>query len=188
MNEVKDSIVAGFNWVTKEGVLAEEKLRGVRFAINDALLHTDTTHRGAAQIIPTSRRLFLASQLTAEPRLQEPIYLTEIQCDESSLSGVYNVLNQRRGVVFEALQKPNSPLFIVKAYLPVLESFGFTSLLRSNTGGKAFPQCVFDHWQVINDNPLEEGTKSNDIVKSIRQRKGLSSVDIPSLEKYLDKL
>ena len=26
---------------------------------------------------------------------------------------------------------------------------GFTADLRSNTGGQAFPQCVFDHWQVM---------------------------------------
>jgi translation elongation factor EF-G len=39
-------------------------------------------------------------------------------------------------------------MFHVKAFLPVNESFGFTADLRSNTGGQAFPQCVFDHWQV----------------------------------------
>merc|ERR1719239_1485159 len=43
----------------------------------------------------------------------------------------------------------NTPQMQVKAHLPVNESFGFTADLRSNTGGQAFPQCVFDHWQIM---------------------------------------
>lgn len=41
-------------------------------------------------------------------------------------------------------------MFTVKAYLPVNESFGFNGELRSQTGGQAFPQCVFDHWELMN--------------------------------------
>jgi elongation factor 2 len=37
-------------------------------------------------------------------------------------------------------------MVVIKSYLPVAESFGFTEHLRSVTQGKAFPQCVFDHW------------------------------------------
>ena len=56
--------------------------------------------------------------------------------------------------------------------MPVSESFGFTGLLRGNTQGKAFPQCVFDHWQVIKGFPLVD-QKAADLVMSIRKRKGL---------------
>ena len=62
----------------------------------------------------------------------------------------------------------------LKAHLPVMESFGFTAELRSSTGGKAFPQCVFDHWQEMGGNPQEEGSKAYDVVKGVRKRKGLS--------------
>jgi translation elongation factor EF-G len=41
-------------------------------------------------------------------------------------------------------------MFTVKAYLPVMESFGFNSDLRSQTAGQAFPQSVFDHWELMN--------------------------------------
>jgi elongation factor 2 len=41
-------------------------------------------------------------------------------------------------------------MFTVKAYLPVAESFGFNGELRSHTAGQAFPQCVFDHWEIMN--------------------------------------
>merc|ERR1712168_974318 len=80
LNEIKDSVVAGFQWASKEGVLAEENMRGVRFDIHDVTLHTDAIHRGGGQIIPTARRCFYACVLTAVPRLMEPVYLCEIQC------------------------------------------------------------------------------------------------------------
>lgn len=67
----------------------------------DCVLHTDAIHRGAGQIIPTARRLFYACILTAEPRLQEPIFLAEITCPMDAITGVYNCLNQRRGIVIE---------------------------------------------------------------------------------------
>merc|ERR1719351_440093 len=89
----------------------------------------------------------------------EPVYLVEIQCPENAVGGIYGVLNRRRGHVFEKNQVPGTPMFHVKAYLPVNESFGFTADLRSNTGGQAFPQCVFDHWQVMQGDPMEESSK-----------------------------
>merc|ERR1712062_134553 len=63
LNEIKDSVVAGFQWATKEGVLCDENMRGVRFNIYDVTLHTDAIHRGGGQIIPTARRV-LASCVT----------------------------------------------------------------------------------------------------------------------------
>jgi elongation factor 2 len=187
LNEIKDSVVAGFQWATKEGVLCDENLRAVRFNIYDVTLHADAIHRGGGQIIPTARRVLYASMLTAEPRLMEPVYLVEIQCPENAVGGIYGVLNRRRGHVFEEAQTPGTPMFVVKAYLPVNESFGFTADLRSNTGGQAFPQCMFDHWQVLPGCPLSDGTKPNQIVEECKKRKGLKPGP-PSLDNYLDKM
>jgi elongation factor 2 len=187
LNEIKDSVVAGFQWATKEGVLCDENLRGVRFNIYDVALHADAIHRGGGQIIPTARRVLYASMITAEPRLLEPVYLCEIQCPENAVGGIYGVLNRRRGHVFEEAQTPGTPMFVVKAYLPVNESFGFTADLRSNTGGQAFPQCVFDHWQVMPGDPMQAGTKPYEIVQGTKVRKGLKPGN-PDLASYLDKL
>jgi len=187
LNEIKDSVVAGFQWATKEGVMCDENLRAVRFNIYDVTLHADAIHRGGGQIIPTARRVLYASMLTAEPRLMEPVYLVEIQCPENAVGGIYGVLNRRRGHVFEEAQTPGTPMFVVKAYLPVNESFGFTADLRSNTGGQAFPQCMFDHWQVLPGCPLTDGTKPNQIVEECKKRKGLKPGP-PSLDNYLDKM
>jgi len=187
LNEIKDSVVAGFQWATKEGVLCDENMRGVRFNIYDVTLHTDAIHRGGGQIIPTARRCLYASALTASPGMMEPVYLVEIQCPENAVGGIYGVLNRRRGHVFEEAQTPGTPMFVVKAYLPVNESFGFTADLRSNTGGQAFPQCVFDHWQVMPGDPLQEGTKPYQICQDTKKRKGLKEA-LPDLGNYLDKL
>jgi len=187
LNEIKESVVAAFNWATKEGVLCEENMRAVRFNLHDVTLHTDTIHRGGSQIIPTARKCFYASILTASPRLLEPIYLVEIQCPENAIGGVYATLSRKRGHVFSEEQKSGTPIFNMKAYLPVNESFGFTGDLREATSGQAFPQCVFDHWQLLNFDPLESGSRANEIVLGIRTRKGLNE-GIPSLDRYLDKL
>jgi elongation factor 2 len=187
LNEIKDSVVAGFQWATKEGVLSEENMRGVRFNIYDVTLHADAIHRGGGQIIPTARRCLYASALTASPRYMEPVYQCEIQCPEVAVGGIYGVLNRRRGIVFEEQQVIGTPMFVVKAYLPVNESFGFTADLRSNTGGQAFPQCVFDHWQVLPGDPFESGSRPNVVLMDTRKRKGLK-VELPDLSQYLDKL
>jgi len=189
LNEIKDSIIAAFEWVTKEGVLCEEVMRGIMFKIQDVTLHADAIHRGGGQIIPTARRVFYASQLTAQPRLMEPIYLVEITCPQAVVGGVYACLNRRRGTVVEEAPRPGTPIYNVKAHLPVLESFGFTADLRGSTGGQAFPQCVFDHWNVVSGSPLEDGTKARELTLGVRKRKSLSPVDeIPGLDKFFDKL
>jgi len=184
--EIKDSFVGAFQWATKEGVLCDENMRGIRFNILDVTLHADAIHRGGGQIIPTARRVLYAAELTAAPRLMEPVYLVEIQTPENAMGGIYGVLNRRRGNVFAEERRPGTPLYNVKAYLPVLESFGFTADLRANTGGQAFPQCVFDHWQIISGDPAEAG-KAQQVVFSTRKRKGLPE-EIPPLDRYFDKL
>jgi len=187
LNEIKDSVVAGFQWATKEGVMCDENMRGIRFDLQDVTLHADAIHRGGGQIIPTARRVIYASFLTAEPAILEPVYLVEIQCPESAVGGIYGVLNRKRGHVFEDTKVEGTPMYTVKAYLPVMESFGFTAELRAATSGQAFPQCVFDHWQCFPGNPLIPEDKPGVIVGETRKRKGLKE-GIPALDNFLDKL
>jgi len=51
MNEIKDSCENAFQWATKEGVMCEESMRGIRFNILDVVLHADAIHRGGGQLI-----------------------------------------------------------------------------------------------------------------------------------------
>ena len=107
-----------------QGALCEENMRGVRFNITDAVVHSDPACRKGGQIIPTARRAILAAFLTARPRLYEPVYLVEIQVPFEHKGGVYSTLSPRRGEVFEEDNIIGTPIYNMKAYLPVNESFG----------------------------------------------------------------
>ena len=187
LNEIRDSMQNGFQAVTKEGVLAEESLRGVRFNILDVELHPDAIHRGGGQIIPTARRVYYAAEMTASPRYQEPVYLCDISAPNDVMGGIYQCFSQRRGIIFSEESVQGTPLLIVKGYLPVAESFGFTAHLRSLTSGQAFPQCVFSHWDIINQDPFDVKSKAYEITMQIRKRKGLK-LELPILSDYIDKI
>jgi elongation factor 2 len=182
LNEIKDSVVSGFQWASREGPIAEEPMRSCRFNIMDVTLHADAIHRGGGQLIPTARRVLYAAALLAEPALLEPVFLVEIQVPESAMGGVYGVLTRRRGHVFNEQQRPGTPLFTIKAYLPVMESFGFNADLRSHTSGQAFPQSIFDHWQILpGGSPLDATSKVGQAVQTMRKRKGIK-VEVPGVE------
>ena len=153
--------------------MADENMRAIKFELYDVVLHTDSIHRGGGQIIPTCRRVLYAACLTAQPRLMEPIFLVEIQAPEGALGGIYGCLNQKRGVVFEEVNRPGTPIYNVKAHLPVTESFGFNATLRAATGGQAFPTLMFDHWETMASDPLDPTSQAGKIVTDIRKRKGL---------------
>jgi len=182
LNEIKDSVVSGFQWASKEGPMAEEPMRGIRFAIQDVVLHADAIHRGGGQLIPTARRVLYAATLLAQPAIQEPIFLVDIQVNEAAMGGIYGVLTKRRGHVFSEEQRPGTPLFNIKAYMPVNESFGFNAALREATSGQAFPSMSFDSWNVLpGGSPLDKTTAPGKIIEEIRKRKGLKA-DAPGYE------
>ncbi|GAA5805185.1 U5 small nuclear ribonucleoprotein component [Helicostylum pulchrum] len=185
---VKDSIRQGFQWGTREGPLCDEPIRNVKFKILDAVLANEPIYRGGGQIIPTARR--------ATPRLMEPVYYVEIQAPADCVSAVYAVLQRRRGHVTQDIPKPGSPLYTVKAYIPVIDSCGFETDLRTHTEGQAFCQQIFDHWQIVPGDPLDTSIVlrpleaspaqhlARDFMVKTRRRKGLSE-DV-SINKYFD--
>jgi len=187
LNEVKDSIVGAFLQTTCAGILCEEALRGIRVTLTDLTMHADAIHRGAGQMMPPTKRCLYATQIISGPALLEPLYVCDITVPQNAVSGVYSTLNQRRGVVETTEERPGTPLCKVKAYLPVLESFGFTNLLRANTSGQAFPQMIFSHWQVINGDVMEENSSANKICMDVRRRKGIK-LEMPVFGDYYDKL
>jgi elongation factor 2 len=187
LQEIKEHLVGSFQWATKLGVLCEEPLRGVRYNVVEVALHSDASHRNGGQIVPAGRRVFYASQLTAEPSLIEPVYLCEITAPLVVCGGVHAVLSKRRGRAFDQQQREGTPLMIIKAHLPVMESFGFDKDLRSQTSGQAFPQMIFDHWELLQGDAFEAGSKLAETIAAVRKRKGLD-IAIPALDRYLDRL
>lgn len=85
----------------------------------------------------------------ATPRLMEPIYYVEVQAPADCISAVYTVLARRRGHVTQDIPKAGSPLYTVKALIPVIDANGFETDLRTATQGQAFCLQVFDHWSIV---------------------------------------
>ncbi|CAI9775527.1 unnamed protein product [Fraxinus pennsylvanica] len=137
LNDIKDSVVVGFQYASKEGSLAEENMREICFEVCDVVLHADVIHRGGGQIIPIVKRVIYASQLIAKPRLLEPVYLVEIQAPKNVEAG-YSTIQH-------------------KAYLLVIKSSGFLGNLRDATSGQVFPQSVFDHWDMMSSDIRKKG-------------------------------
>ena len=144
-------------------------MRNVKFRILDASLAQEPIFRGGGQIVPTARRVCYSSFLMvrartgqptfecaisfdgfqATPRLMEPIYYVEVQAPSDCISAVYTVLARRRGHVTQDLPKAGSPLYTVKALIPVIDANGFETDLRTATQGQAFCLQVFDHWSIV---------------------------------------
>ncbi|KAJ1981745.1 U5 small nuclear ribonucleoprotein component [Dimargaris verticillata] len=196
LHSVRESLRQGFQWATREGPLCDETIRNTKFKILGADLALEPIFRGGGQIIPTARRVCYSSFLMATPRLMEPTYFVEIQAPADCVSAVYTVLARRRGHVTQDAPKPGSPLYSVKAYIPVIDSFGFETDLRAHTQGQAFCQQVFDHWQVVPGDPLDKNIVvrplevspapmlARDFMLKTRRRKGLSE-DV-TIGKYFD--
>eukprot|EP01130_Rhizamoeba_saxonica_P017042 TRINITY_DN8076_c0_g1_i1.p1 TRINITY_DN8076_c0_g1~~TRINITY_DN8076_c0_g1_i1.p1 ORF type:complete len:985 (+),score=218.40 TRINITY_DN8076_c0_g1_i1:51-2957(+) len=193
----KNSIVQGFQWAAREGPLCEEPIRNVKFELVHANICEEPMYRGGNQIIPTARRVAYSAFLTAKPRLMEPVYYVEIQCPSECLPAIFNVLYRRRGHVVEDLPKVATPLYTVKAYIPVIDSFGFETDLRAHTQGLAFCCSVFDHWTIVPGDPLDstivlrpledapQPHLARDFMVKTRRRKGLSE-DV-SRSKFFDE-
>lgn len=76
------------------------------------------------------------------------------------------------------------------AFIPIAETLGdnsFSRVLQTKSSGKAFSQYYFDHWQLIQNNPLEPGSKAEKIMLDIRGRKGMK-VETPDIGDYIDRL
>jgi len=196
VNAVKNSVIQGFQWGAREGPLCDEPMRSVKFKLLDATIAEEAIHRSGGQIIPTARRVTYSSFLTATPRLMEPVYRVEIQTPANCMKAIYNVLNRRRGHVVREVAKPGTPIYIVKAQLPVIESFGFETDLRYHTQGQSFCLSVFDHWQVVPGDPLDKSIVlrplepapiphlAREFMVKMRRRKGLS--ENVTISKFFD--
>ena len=126
----------------------------------------------------------------------EPIYYVEVQAPADCISAVYTVLARRRGHVTQDIPKAGSPLYTVKALIPVIDANGFETDLRTATQGQAFCQQIFDHWSIVPGDPTDKSIKlrplepasgqalARDLVLKTRRRKGLG--DQIAVSKYLD--
>jgi len=187
LRTVRESLRQGFSWATREGPLCEEPIRNTKFRITDVTLANEAIARGGGQMIPTTRRACYSSFLLASPRLMEPIYSVSMLGPADSVSALYTVLARRRGHVLTDGPVPGTPLYRVQGLIPVIDSFGFETDLRIHTQGQATVSTVFEKFQIVPGNPIDETLEmphklepatamqlAGDFVRKTRRRKGLA--------------
>lgn len=197
LGNIKNSFVQGFQWATREGPLCEEPVRSTKIKILDSIIADKPIHRGGGQIIPAARRVVHSAFLTAVPRLMEPVYRLQITCPADIIPPLEPILSKRRGHIVSSGALAGSPLSVVKAFLPVMDSFGFETDVRTYTQGQAMVHSVFDHWAVVPGDPLDRNivlhplepsppmALAREFLVKTRRRKGLSE-DV-SITKFLDE-
>ncbi|XP_060115780.1 elongation factor-like GTPase 1 [Heteronotia binoei] len=143
----------------------------------------------SGQLIATMKEACRYAMQVKPQRLMAAMYTCEIMTTAEVLGRVYAVLSKREGRVLQEEMKEGTDVFIIKAVLPVAESFGFADEIRKRTSGLASPQLVFSHWEVISDDPfwvptteeeyLHFGEKADSenqarkYMNAVRKRKGL---------------
>ncbi|EGG17825.1 U5 small nuclear ribonucleoprotein subunit [Cavenderia fasciculata] len=112
--------------------------------------------------------------------------MVEIISPPDCVSSIETVFHRRRGNIIHDFPKPGTPLHVTKGLLPVLDSYGFETDLRSHTQGLAFCLSVFDHYQIVPGDPLDKDVQllplepspqqhlARELLIKTRRRKGLS--------------
>merc|ERR1719353_1896346 len=124
------------------------------------------------------------------------MFSVEIQAPVDCISAIYTVLGRRRGHVMSEGPRPGTPLHLLKAFVPVIDSFGFETDLRSHTQGQAFCLSTFDHWAIVPGDSLDKNIAlrpleaqptphlAREFMVKTRRRKGLSE-DV-TINKFFD--
>ncbi len=178
MGEVEDYVREAFAQVASEGPVMREPLRGVKVIINDAVLHEDSVHRGPAQIIPAVRRPIQACILMANPVILEPLFRLEVRVPTDFMGGVIKVIQGRRGRIM-AMEPEGEAVTLIRALLPVANSFGLAAELRSETEGRALWATEFERFERLSPELQAQ------VIMNTRKRKGLK-LEVPKPEEFMD--
>jgi ribosome assembly protein 1 len=193
LSKYQKSIVSGFQLASSSGPLCAEPMMGVAFCIEEIDFHDDcdddkVSFRG--QLISAVKDACFESMSTCSKRIVEAIYKCDVHVPQTHVGKVYPVLAKRRAKITSEDFENGTDTWTICCFLPVAESFGFSSELRTKTSGGASPMLVFSHWQVLDIDPswvpttqeeLEEfgeiGEQAPNLAKTyvdqVRRRKGL---------------
>jgi elongation factor 2 len=116
--------------------------------------------------------------LLSDPKLLEPLISFECKVPNEFVSNVIAIVQKRRGKILDMVNEED--MIIVKAEMPVSESFGLADELRSSTQGRAFWATQFSRWA-----PVPEQMQA-EIIKQIRERRGLSELP-PRAQEFFEE-
>ncbi|MDD5167643.1 MAG: elongation factor G [Syntrophales bacterium] len=123
----------GFKACMEKGPKLEFPVTGIKVVINDGSFHTVDSSDIAFQ--QAARGGFKEAYLKAKPVVHEPIMKVVIESPTEFQGAVMGLLNQRRGMIVGA--QDEGSMCTVEAQVPLSEMFGFSTVLRSSTQGKA---------------------------------------------------
>ncbi len=170
VGEVIEMLLDMFEDVMSKGPLAREPCLKVKVMLTDMKLHEDAIHRGPAQVYPAVREGIRGAMMTAKPLIYEPYQIHRIEAPSDYLGEISKLISNKRGQLLDAQQEGN--LSIIKAKLPVGEMFGWSSDLRSATGGRGNSSLIDQMYEKL------PGELQEKIIKQIRGKKGLSDAQV----------
>jgi elongation factor G len=123
----------GFRQSMAKGPKMEFPITGVRIVINDGASHAVDSSDMAFQA--AARGAFREGYMKAKPVVHEPIMKVVVESPTEFQGAVMGLLNQRRGMIVGA--QDEEVMTVIEAQVPLAEMFGFSTVLRSATQGKA---------------------------------------------------
>uniref|UniRef100_A0A0N5AZU9 Elongation factor-like 1 n=1 Tax=Syphacia muris TaxID=451379 RepID=A0A0N5AZU9_9BILA len=189
------SVVAGFDLITGAGPLCEECMWGIGIVVEEWSIEDVDDPTFAGSLITAVKQTCRVALEKHPLRLVMAMYRCIIQTSASALGKVHTVLSQRRGkVIINEDMNQATGLFVVDAYMPIIESFSFCEQLRKRTSGQASGQLEFSHWEVLDEDPLWEPTTEDEVelygckadsvnkaklyMDAMRKRKGLLTDEV----------
>ena len=140
------SVQKGFEKAMKNGVLAGYPLDKLKVTLIDGSFHPVDSDQLSFEI--AAIQAFKNASAKAGPVLMEPIMQMEVVTPEESMGDVIGDLNKRRGQV-EGMETSRTGARIVKAKVPLAETFGYVTALRTITSGRATSSMQFSHYAQV---------------------------------------
>ena len=147
------SIQKGFQIAMKNGVLAGFPLDKLKVTLIDGSFHAVDSDQLSFEIC--AQMAYKEACAKAKPILLEPIMKMEVVTPEESMGDVIGDLNKRRGQV-EGMESSRTGARIVKAKVPLAETFGYVTALRTITSGRATSSMEFDHYAEVSNSIAKE--------------------------------
>ena len=154
-----DACEKGFRQSLPKGPKMEFPVTGVKVVINDGASHSVDSSEMAFQA--AARGAFRDGYLKAGPVIHEPIMKVVVETPSEFQGAVMGLLNQRRGIIVGSQEEES--MAVVEAQVPLAEMFGFSTVLRSSTEGKAQFTMEFGSYKKVPKSIEEE------LIKEIKE-------------------
>ena len=140
------SIQKGFESAMANGPLAGFEVQSLKVTVLDGSYHPVDSDQLSFEM--AGRMAFRHAARKAKPVLLEPIMSLEVVTPEDYMGDIVGDLNRRRGQIV-AMDSTTNGARIVKAYVPLAEQFGYVTVLRTLSSGRATSTMTFDHYAEV---------------------------------------